>query len=78
MGALELVVGVAVLLLTLASQTGLLGMQDFATVALIGIAGAAFCLVMVLTSRSRAAIVGLVLSLLPVALLAFFLATSDG
>ena len=78
MGAAGLVVGVAVLLVTFASQTGLLGGHDFVNVALFGLAGAASCLGIVLRWPTRAALAGLTLSLLPVALLVYYLATSDG
>jgi hypothetical protein len=77
MGATAFAVGIVVLLATLASQTGL-GPDDFVTVAGLGVLGAVFCLFVAVRSRSRAAIGGFVLSLLPIALLVYFLAVSDG
>ncbi len=73
-----LAVGIAVLLLTTASQAGLLGPHDFAALALVGLLGALFSSVIAVTAHSRAALVGLVLSLSPVALLAYYLSTSEG
>jgi hypothetical protein len=78
MGRAALAVGVAVLLLTAASQTGLLGGHDFFDIAAAGLLGAAFSLVVAVRTRSRAAVAGLVLSLLPVAQLAYYLSTTDG
>jgi hypothetical protein len=78
MGAAALAVGVVVLLVTVASQTGLLGAHDFVTVAALGLLGAVFCLAVCVRWRTRAALAGLVLSLLPVALLCFYLAVTDG
>ncbi len=56
----------------------MLGPHDFAAVALVGLLGALFSSVIAVTARSRAALVGLVLSLSPVALLAYYLSTSEG
>ena len=78
MGRAALAVGVSVLLVTVASQAGLLGGHDFLTVAVLGLLGAVFCAVVYLGSRTRAALAGLVFSLLPVALLVYYLAVSDG
>lgn len=77
MGVTAFAVGIVVLLVTLASQTGF-GPDDFVTVAGLGVLGAFYCLSVALRSRSRAAVGGLVLSLLPVAMLVYFLAVSDG
>lgn len=78
MGSVALAVGVAVLLLAAASQTGRLGGQDFLVIAAAGLFGAAFSLVVAVRTRSRTAVAGLVLSLLPVALLVYCLSTTDG
>lgn len=78
MGTVALAVGAAVLLLTGASQTGLLGAHDFVVIAAVGLLGAAFSLATAVRARSRAAVAGLVLSLLPVALLVYYLSTTDG
>ena len=77
MGAAAFVVGILVLLLTVASQTGL-GPDDFVTVAALGFLGAVFCLFVSVTAHSRTALAGLGLSLLPVVLLVYFLAVSEG
>ena len=78
MSTAALVAGLLVLLVTVLSQTGLLGAHDFLNVALLGLLATVFCLVVVLMSRSRAALTGLALSLLPIALLVYYLATTDG
>jgi hypothetical protein len=78
MGTAALVVGIAVVVLTAASQTGVLGGQDFLVIAAVGLLGVAFSLVIALMQRSRAALAGLLLSLLPVALLVYYLSTSEG
>jgi hypothetical protein len=77
-GGVALAVGVAVLLVTAASQTGLLGAHDFSVVALLGLAGAALCVALGASSGSRAALAGLALSLLPVGMLVVYLSLSDG
>jgi hypothetical protein len=77
MGTAALVVGIAVVVLTAASQTGVLGRQDFLVIAAVGLLGAAFSLVIALMQRSRAALAGLLLSLLPVALLVYYLSTTE-
>ena len=77
-GAAALVAGIVVLLVTLASQVGL-GPGDFATVAALGLLSSCCCLVAAVRWRTGpAAWAGLGLSLLPVVLLVFFLAVSDG
>ena len=78
MGSLAFAVGLAIAGLTVASQVGLLGGHDFVVVALAGFVAGVFCLIVALEARSRIAAVGAALSLLPVVLLAYFLATSDG
>ncbi len=78
MGTAALVVGIAVVVLTAASQSGVLGGQDFLVIAAVGLLGAAFSLVIVLMQRSGAALAGLLLSLLPVALLVYYLSTTEG
>jgi len=78
MAAAALAVGVALLLITVASQTGLLGAHDFVRVGLLGLLGAVFCGAVFVRRRTRSAFVGLILSLLPVALLVFYLAISEG
>jgi hypothetical protein len=78
MGRAALGVGIAVLLLTVASQTGLLGGHDFVVIAAAGLLGAAFSLVIAVRERSAAALAGLVLSLPPVALLVYYLSTTEG
>ncbi len=78
MGTAALIVGVAVLLLTTASQTGLLGGHDFVVIAAAGLLGAVFSLAVALRERSKAALAGLVLSLLPIALLVYYLSTTEG
>ena len=77
MGRAAVAVGLAVLLLTHASQSGLLGAHDFAAIALIGLLGALFCTFAAVTSRSRAAVGGILLSVLPVVLLIYYLNTSN-
>jgi hypothetical protein len=77
-GTAALAGGLAVLLLTVASQVGLLGPHDFLTIAVVGLLGAVFCLAVALRRRSRAAVAGLVLSLLPVALLVYYVGTTAG
>ena len=77
-GRLALGVGVIVALVTAASRAGLLGPHDFTVIALLGLIGAALCAPAVTAARSPASVAGLLLSLLPVALLVFFLTTSDG
>ncbi len=77
-GRAALAVGVAVLLLTGASQTGLLGGHDFLVIAAAGLLGAVFSLVVAVRTRSRAAVAGLVRSLLPFALLVYYLSATDG
>ncbi len=78
MGRAALGVGIAVLLLTAASQTGLLGGYDFVVIAATGLLGATFSLVIAVRERSGAALAGLVLSLPPVALLVYYLSTTEG
>jgi type IV secretory pathway TrbD component len=78
MGTAALVVGIAVVVLTAASQTGVLGGQDFLVIAAVGLLGAIFSLVIALMQRSTAALSGLLLSLLPVALLVYYLSTTEG
>ena len=78
MNTAALVTGIVVLLVTVASQAGLLGGHDFAAVALLGLLGAVFCMVVGLKTHSRAAFGGLGLSLLPVAMLTYYLVTSGG
>lgn len=76
-GTAALVAGIVVLLVTVASQVGL-GPGDFATVAALGLLSSCFCLVAAVRWRTGLAWAGLGLSLLPVVLLVFFLAVSDG
>lgn len=78
MGVVSLVLGFAVLALTVASQTGLLGGHDFVLIAVGGLIACVFCLVVGLEARSRLALLGAATSALPVALLAYFLLTGDG
>ncbi len=78
MGTAAVVVGIAGVVLTAASQTGVLGSQELLVIAAVGLLGAAFSLVIALMQRSRAALAGLLLSLLPVALLVYYLSTTEG
>ncbi len=78
MGRVALTVGLAILALTAASQFGLLGSHDFSVIAATGLVAAVFCLVTTLAARSRQALVGAVMSAVPVALLVYYLSTSDG
>ena len=71
-------VGVAVLCLTVAEQTGQLGAHHFVTIAMLGMFGAVFCLAVFVGRRARTALVGLVLSLLPVAQMVLYVAFIDG
>ncbi len=77
-GTVAFGVGLVMLVVTSASQTGLLGGGDFLLVAALGFVAMVFCLIVALEVRSRLAAVGAALSALPVALLAYFLLTSDG
>lgn len=78
MGNAALATGVAILAVTGLSQTK--GWPpDFAAVALLGVAGATFCSTVARSRKFRSrALVGLTLCLVPVAMLAYFLAVSDG
>ncbi len=80
-GSVALGVGILVLTVTLAGQTGVLEGHDFAGTALLGLLGAMFC-AGVLARRPRAAgtqaAAGLLLCLMPVGLLCYYLATTDG
>ena len=78
MNTAALVAGFVVLLVTVASQVGLMGAHDFVAVALLGLLSAVFCTVVALKTRGRAAFGGLGLSLLPLAMLMYYLATSGG
>ena len=78
MGTAALGVGLVVLAVTAATQAGFLGGGDFLPVAGAGFVAMVFCLIVALEARSRLAAVGAAMSALPVALLAYFLLTSDG
>ena len=73
-----LAVGVAVILITGASQVGLLPGGDFFSVALFGLAGAVFSSYAVMKSRLLRSWLGILMSIVPIALLVYFLATSNG
>lgn len=77
-GNVALAVGVGVLLLTGASQTGVLGGHDFLLIALAGLVGSVFCAVVALEAHARRAAIGAVLAATPMAMLAYFLLTSEG
>lgn len=74
---LAVAVGLGVAALTVASQVGL-GPADFFTVALLGLAGTTLCATAVMKTRSWRSWLAMILSLLPVALLVYFLAATDG
>jgi hypothetical protein len=78
MSNVAVAVGLAVLLVTAASQTGGLGDHDFVLVAMGGLAAAVFCTIVALESHSRRAAVAALASILPFGLLVYFLVTSDG
>ena len=59
-------------------QAGFLAVRDFLNVAILGGVVAVLCVVVALETRRRRAAAGAALSLLPVALLAYFLSASDG
>lgn len=77
-GVAALGLGFAVLAFTAASQTGLLGGHDFVLIAVAGLIAAVFCLIVAFEAPSRLALLGAVMSALPVVLVAYFLLTTDG
>jgi hypothetical protein len=77
-GTAALVVGFCVLLLTTASQVGVLGGGDFLLIAAAGLVACVFCTIVALEAHSRRAAIGAILSATPVAMIAYFLLTSDG
>lgn len=80
MGVTALVLGLAVVVTTVLSQVGV-GRGDFVVVALFGLGVLVLSCAAVGIERGRQrgmALVGAMLALTPIALLAYYLATSDG
>lgn len=77
MGISALAAGILVLMVTVASQVGL-GPGDFVTVAALGLLSSCFCVAVAVRSRAGTALAGLALSLVPLVLLVYFLAVSEG
>lgn len=80
MGDLALAVGVLVAAFTVGVEVGVIEVRDFLNVAVLGLFSTVFCVVVALecNHHGRRAVVGGVLSMLPVVLLVYFLSVSDG
>jgi hypothetical protein len=77
MGLASALLGLVALFVTLGSQLGF-GPADFATVAAFGLSVSAFSIVAQIRTGGHAAKAGIVMGLLPLAMLIYFLSVSEG